>query len=260
MERWWESRESHLRQVCCDKSCQYIPALKVVMGGGRNVPTQFSFAFLPLDPAEPDSSASEIGPAAASADATSVAYRIDPVKPALWMRLLVGRRPFLMQSWRGFVLLGSTLINFALIALIWFAIYASWSSSRPITTADLATAALALVITGGLWALTKPVRQLPEHRVTLAGVTFVALSELHGQLRTMPKDGRKGSGRMFSLVRHWGVCPVCSGDVDLDWGGAAFPDRLIGRCSDAPLEHVFSFDPVRLIGEPLRQSATANAG
>ena len=64
---------------------------------------------------------------------------------------------------------------------------------------------------------------------------------------------------MFSLVRHWGVCPVCSGDVDLDWGGAAFPDRMIGRCSDAPLEHVFSFDPVRLIGEPLRQSATADA-
>lgn len=30
-----------------------------------------------------------------------------------------------------------------------------------------------------------------------------------------------------------------------------FPGSAGGRCHDAPLEHVFSFDPVRLVGRPL---------
>lgn len=68
----------------------------------------------------------------------------------------------------------------------------------------------------------------------------------------MPAQGRKPKLRDFAVARHWGICPICSAEVDLDSGGTAFPDRLIGRCHDAPLEHVFSFDPVRLTGEFLR--------
>jgi hypothetical protein len=70
----------------------------------------------------------------------------------------------------------------------------------------------------------------------------------------MREGDSKLASRVFSLVRHWGICPVCAAEVDLASGGTAFPDRLIGRCHDAPLEHVFSFDPVRLVGEPLRST------
>lgn len=69
----------------------------------------------------------------------------------------------------------------------------------------------------------------------------------------MHDHDRKLGGRVFSVVRHWGTCPVCSAEVDLADGGGAFPARLVGRCQDAPNEHVFSFDPVRLIGYPLRE-------
>lgn len=120
------------------------------------------------------------------------------------------------------------------------------------TTLALAQLGIALVMTAVLWWLSKPIWQLPTHRVTIANPAFLAFSELYGQLRTMPAPGRALTSRQFAVVRHWGTCPVCSAEVDLDAGGTAFPDRLVGRCHDAPLEHVFSFDPVRLIGEPLR--------
>jgi len=247
VSRWWAAREDHLRQVCLHHACEWQPRLIVRTGGGRNLPTHFSFEFVALDGEAPDVANEASGPA----DGV-MQYRIDPARPALWLRLLVGSRPFPIQSWRGFILLGSAVINFVLIGLIWLSLYASWSQSRSVSTADLANAAMALFVTAGLWALTAPVRHLPTRRVTLASPAFLALSELYGQLRTMPDRSRKGSSRVFSIVRHWGICPVCSAEVDLDDGRASFPDRLIGRCHDAPLEHVFSFDPVLLVGEPLR--------
>ena len=73
--------------------------------------------------------------------------------------------------------------------------------------------------------------------------------------RAMPDQPRLGRQRMVSLVRHWGTCPICAAEVDLDEGGAAFPGRLVGRCHDAPDEHVFSFDPVSLEGSPMRNFA-----
>jgi hypothetical protein len=247
LETWWAARVEPLRQVYAKNQCPYAPRVLVKPGGGRGLPSRLTFEFLPIE--DIDAEATQTGPANAPA---LVRYQLDPAKPALWLRLLVGSRPFLMQSWRGYLLLGAAAFDMVLIALIWWAVLASWSVSRPVTTLDLAFLTMALLVTAGLWLLGKPIWQLPTRRVTLAGASLLAMSELYGQLRTMPVPGRKLKSREFAVVRHWGICSICSAEVDLDWGGKSFPDRLIGRCHDAPLEHVFSFDPVRLIGHPLR--------
>jgi len=247
---WWEARAEQLRQVCSVHGCDWMPRLVVKTGGGRGLPSRLLFEFHRTGDAEPEAATT-----APEASPTLVRYQMDPAKPALWLRLLVGSRPFPVQSWRGYVLLGSAALNMVLIGLIWLGTYALWTRGQPITTAALAQLGVALLVTAGLWWLSKPVRQLPTQRVTMAGPSFLALSELYGQLRTMPAPGRQLKSREFAVVRHWGICPICSAEVDLDSGGSAFPDRLIGRCHDAPLEHVFSFDPVRLVGEPLRRGA-----
>lgn len=254
LANWWAARAEQLRQVCNVHKCDWTPRLVVKTGGGRGLPSRLSFEFHPTDDTE-----SEAGTTVPEAGPTLVRYQMDPAKPALWLRLLVGSRPFPVQSWRGYVLFGTAALNMALIGLIWLGIYASWTRSQPITTAALVQLGIALLVTTGLWWLSKPVRELPTQRVTMAGPSFLALSELYGQLRTMPAPGRQLKSREFAIVRHWGICPICSAEVDLDSGGTAFPDRLIGRCHDAPLEHVFSFDPVRLVGEPLRRGALSEA-
>ncbi|MEN1944457.1 hypothetical protein WCE55_11465 [Luteimonas sp. MJ293] len=251
---WWESRQEQLRQRCAQEDCSLTPHLVVKKGGGRGLPSRLSFEFRQTIEAEPeeDGASSEI-------DTTLVRYQMDPVKPALWIRLTVGSRPFPVQSWRGYVLIGSATLNMVLIGLIWYWLYAAWAKGQPVTTAALAQLGLAVLITGWLWWVSRPVFLLPTQRVTMAGPSYLALSELYGQLRTMPAPGRKLKSREFAVVRHWGTCPICSAEVDLDSGRAAFPDRLVGRCHDAPLEHVFSFDPVRLVGTPLVAAAQDEA-
>lgn len=248
LANWWEARAEQLRQLCSVRACDWTPRLVVKTGGGRGLASRLSFEFDPTgDDAEPKD-----GTAASEASATLLRYQMDSAKPALWLRLLVGSRPFPVQSWRGYVLFGTVALDMLLIGFIWLVTYANWVTGQPLSTAALAQILLATVVTAGLWWLSKPVRLLPTQRVTIAGPSFLALSELYGQLRTMSAPGRKLKSREFAVVRHWGICPICSAEVDLDAGGTAFPDRLIGRCHDAPLEHVFSFDPVRLTGEFLR--------
>lgn len=254
--KWWDSRKSEIWQACVKRECRFVPDLTLRQGGGRGNPSCFRFEFIELE-LDDRQLVKHQGPESTSASAVN--YRIDPAKPALWLRLLVGTTPFPIDSWRGWVLLSSVGANLLLIGLIWLAIYQGWRQPRPVTTAALAEVALAALATYGLWWLTKPIRRLPEERVTIAGPTLLSMSELYGQLRTMKPDGRKTS-RTFSIVRHWGICPVCAAEVDLCEGGTAFPGRLVGRCHDAPLEHVYTFDPVRLVGEPLRASAMAPTG
>lgn len=122
----------------------------------------------------------------------------------------------------------------------------------------LAQFGVAVLVEAGWWRLSKPVRQLPTERLTVSSPSFLALSALFGPLRTMPAPGRQLKVREFAVVRHWGVCPICSAEVDLDSGRKAYPDRRVGQCHDAPFERVFSFDPVRLTGKPLGQAATGD--
>lgn len=247
IQQWWDARASHLRQACSSHGANWLPRLVVKPGGGRGLPTLFQIV---LDPFEPgDEGAADSG---RSREPGTLHYVVSPAKPALWLRILMGGRPFPMGSWRGYLLVALALADLLLICLIWLGVYFLWAPPRPISTADVALVAMSALVSLVLWRGVRPIWRLPTDRVTLAGPTFLALSELHGQLRTMPNATRRDAGRVFSVVRHWGVCPVCAAEVDVQDGGREFPGRLVGRCQDAPLEHVFSFDPVLLIGRPLR--------
>lgn len=254
--QWWAAREGHVRQACQDSGCTWLPRLEVRTGGGRGNPNMLQLDFRPLEPLGTE--ADETTDRDQATPQGWIRYRIDPVKPALWVRLLVGSRPFPMNSWRGYILIGTAALNFALIGLLWLSLLVVWRADRPISTADLASITLALIISAGLWHLTKPIRQLPSRRVTLANDSFLSLNDFHGQLRTMQDTDTRLSGRVFSLVRHWGNCPICAAEVDIADGERDFPGRLVGRCGNAPTEHVFAFDPVRLVGRPLREQGAAD--
>lgn len=249
LETWWSARAEQLRQECGRQGCLWIPRLVVKTGGGRHLPSRLSFDFVPIDAQD-----AEQGSAPLVSNRLAVHYRMDPAKPALWLRLLVGSRPFPMHSWRGYLVMAIVVLGMLSMGLIWGGQYALWTRGLPITTGVLAQVGLLCIMTAGMWWMTKPIRNLPNDRVTIAGPIFLALSELYGQLRTMRTSSTPLKSREFSVVRHWGICPICSAEVDLDYGRKAFPDRLVGRCHDAPLEHVFSFDPVRLTGASIRRN------
>lgn len=55
----------------------------------------------------------------------------------------------------------------------------------------------------------------------------------------------------WRLVRYTAVCPVCASCVFVEKGEPEFRRRLVGRCSESPREHVFSFDRITRRGGAL---------
>lgn len=247
---WWDAHQNQMRQQLADHQAEWRPELSIKPGGGRNLPTRYALLLAPFSASAVEEVDGDAAPTLLAPG--GLVYRVDPVKPALWIRLLLGSKPFPINSWRGYLLLAAAALDLALICLIWGSLYFAWRQPRPFTTADLAVAMLATLVTLVLWHFSRPIRELTTQRVSLGNEAVLSLSVLNGQLRAMKEPGSRLKGRIFSVVRHWGACPVCAGEVDLATGGRAFPDRIIGRCNDAPQEHVFTFDPVRLIGAPLR--------
>ena len=60
--------------------------------------------------------------------------------------------------------------------------------------------------------------------------------------------------RKLRIVSYVSTCPLCNSRIEIEDGGKEFHHRLIGRCLEAPLEHVYSLDRVLRIGRALRSN------
>ena len=138
------------------------------------------------------------------------------------------------------------------VALVWIVGYLNLRIARPLTTADLSYLAMAITLTWLTRKCLKPLLTLHIDRVTVVPDVMLSLDQMHGQFNQVRDMTKKGASGWFSVVRYSGNCPICSGEVEVLDGGAEFRGRLVGRCSDSPREHVFSFDPVLLAGRSLR--------
>lgn len=216
VSRWWSSRETHLAQFSADRGSEWIPRLVVHPGGGRHHANRFSVALEPAGACGADGvqvvdePGLDVGGALAAAPSSKIVYGIDPAKPALWLRLVVGSKPFPINSWRGYILLGSAAVNFGLIGLLAAFTYVDWSRPRPVSTADLATLALSATAAAGLWVLTRPIRQLPISRVASAGPAYLAVSAKRQRTDHLtPTDldaAAKGSVRLCQTA--WTAAPT----------------------------------------------------
>ena len=156
-----------------------------------------------------------------------------------------------MRGWRGYLLIGIIVSEALCLLLLWLLALLSMRGLRPVSAGDLAYL-LAVGTFSYLWfQMMKPLIRLPTERVTSANDALLAYSQFHAQFKLVRDAKSKVAGGWFRLVRHHGTCHVCSGEVEVVGGGIAFPGRLVGRCGDSPLEHVFSFDPVLLQGHLL---------
>lgn len=254
VRRWWDMRQAQLEQACCQAGLTHMPTLTLQAGGGRGNPTLYRLDFQPL-PATDEISDGHGSPDVAAARPQLIRYHVEPAKPAWWLGLLVGSAPFRMRSWRGYLLIGMTAAEALTIFAFWVLLLLAFQGARPVQISDIGLLLTLLATTWTWWHFTQPLIRLPIDRVTIASDLFLAWAQLNGQFR-MTRDAKsKVAGGWFQLVRHCGTCPICAGEVEIAAGGQAFPRRLVGRCRDSPLEHVFSFDPLSLTGLPLHTPA-----
>lgn len=111
----------------------------------------------------------------------------------------------------------------------------------------LTIGAFGAVVIFGIW---KRWGRLFDDRVLLLGTNDVA-----GSKEGVVLDRELVDDKAFMVLRRYvAPCPICrTATVRLSKGEPDFKRRIVGRCSESPREHVYSFDRVTLEGAPLVQ-------
>jgi hypothetical protein len=103
--------------------------------------------------------------------------------------------------------------------------------------------------------------QLASLRASVGGTFEDRIGIANGVLAAGEKPAqvevyRKDTTRYVRLVRYTAPCLICGSTVYVEAGEPDFPRRVVGRCSEAPREHVFSFDRVTLRGQALKANTS----
>jgi len=252
IERWWQSRKSSIEQWFRTAGSPLVPGLTIADGGGRGNSTEYSFRFDAM-PEFPDEYAGESSRPSSDTDVKdmeTVAYTREPAEPVFWLRWLL-RHPFPTRSWRGIVLISCLGVVMVTTILLWYTVAFVLLTRRSMPLQLLTSIAFCASMASAAWWSVRSLWDLPFERITITSDLMLSLKQGYGQLRlTRDKDGKTVRG-WLSLVRHSATCPVCSGTIEIRPGRAAYPGRLVGRCSENPREHVYSFDTVTLTGRLL---------
>ncbi|MFZ4701857.1 MAG: hypothetical protein ACOYMG_17565 [Candidatus Methylumidiphilus sp.] len=102
-----------------------------------------------------------------------------------------------------------------------------------------------------LWAAFNPLFRVWDWKIVVAPEWIQVDATQSDRLLEWQSPPRYAK-KMIKAVRYSGECPICKGKVIACSGGREFFHRIIGRCEDAPVEHVFSFDHITKTGRPLR--------
>ncbi len=109
-----------------------------------------------------------------------------------------------------------------------------------------------LVFTGLFYWLIGPLLLASIYKVTpLPPWSFAGDDDEPMLLESIRKEKLGKTVRRIDLVKYTSICPICGGRVVVGGGGLRFWGRLIGRCSNSPREHVYSFDHITRIGTAL---------
>lgn len=123
-------------------------------------------------------------------------------------------------------------------------------SARPLTFQDV----WFLVTLGSLiWllrAIATPFSELIDFRIIMAPTPILKFKDW-GVTLEIRSTGHEDDQPRLMLAKYTAVCAECGGQLEVRAGGKSFPNRLVGRCNQAPREHVYSFDHVQRIGRRL---------
>ena len=155
-----------------------------------------------------------------------------------------------MDGWRRWIFL-SILISCVLIAmaLVFIVIFAV-QIQLPLHQLFYLLVGVAGII-WPLWAGFNPLFRVRDWKIVVAPEWIqvdCTQSDRLLEWQSPPLTAEK----MIKAVRYSGPCPICKGKVIACSGGREFFHRIIGRCEEAPVEHVFSFDHITKTGRPLR--------
>jgi hypothetical protein len=245
VETYWNIKKPDVIQFAVKRGLKFYPRPHKNGTSGHYKATYE----IVTEPIPEDGAQSE--PVVPLADRNLIRYEISEpgeVKLAWLVRPIFRRGELHLSGWRRWLVLGWIFGVIIGVTLLMLALYFSFMSPRSITTRDLASLIALVGIPAGAWfELIYPWFRLLEDRIKPASSLVLALGEKDAQVEVF----RDNDLRVIRFVRYSATC-FCGATVYLSDGSPDFPRRMVGRCSESPREHIFSFDRVTRMGRVLR--------
>lgn len=238
----WSTHYDALNQIAADEELNYYPLIELTeTGGGSGNLTKYKIKLVPVSEASAvDKGILQKGYIAYTAEVIDSSNRLIKFVDGLTAKginffILVGTMAIVLTAgvfalWAGLYLLHQQTTTFGLL--------------KTVLNTSLFIGALYLFFSPLYFCLTRRIIIAPfllscdEHYSTQ--IEYIPTGELD-------KKGKKI--RQFRVVSYVSECPVCGGRVDVEKGRGTMSGRLVGRCSESPTEHVYTFDPQTKVGK-----------
>jgi len=250
VETYWNSRKQELIELARCKGLHFFPSphRNSTPGGPGNEATyELELRPLPFSDTQPQSSV--VQPAA---PADTITYEVTPpnqIKLSWWARVIFHQGQVRVGTWRSRTIIGWVMMSLVLTMVVSVATYLGLLSAHPLISRDLAGLFSVVALPMGAWILVlKPWFRLLNDRIVVVAESILSWREKQAQLELYTDR----ETRQIRVVRYSSTCSICGAAVYVDDGSPDFPRRLIGRCSESPREHIFSFDRVTRKGSALR--------
>lgn len=254
LEETWKAKQEGLSQLAIEQGLLAKPEIRrKSTDGGAGHRTRYFIAADPIDSTGMDSKGIELTGLTVGSRIElrpgEIHYICEDINDAGWIARIFARG-YLMAGWRRWVF-AAGFISIILIALALFLLTILLVMTKP-SLKDLFYYLFGASGIGWiLWSYFAPLIQVLDWRIVVAPewmqTDFTQTDRLL-ELRSPPRFPEK----MLKAVRYTAKCPICEGKVVACSGGKEFFNRIIGRCEEAPKEHVFAFDHVMRSGKLLR--------
>jgi hypothetical protein len=246
----WESKFEGIAQSLTDDKFDLLPELEKTEGGGTGRQSLYRIEWRLCD--EQSTTTTPRRSTQPLADpARDIRYICEDIEDAnAFSRIFT--RGLELTGWKkaAYVIAIGAPLLFGWLFLVQFAFGMTvWAAvgGKNVITSILSL----LVIYWAAWATMGPLYTLPTSKIVVGPWWMQSIDDDRLLEHRYPPRFPKKS---IKAVRYTAVCPICGGKVSAKSGGFEFWRRIIGRCEDAPVEHVFSFDHVSRSGYALRNS------
>lgn len=247
VNKTWAAKQEGIIQSLTDAGVHFLPEPKKTEGGGSGRPSRYRIQWsIANEGAHPLSLPDNPVPHSVS---QTIRYICEDIQDAgLLARIFA--KGYLMSGWRKILYLAMVIGPLVIggLALVWVLFVLSLQVATGVTVGLMPLLSLLGMFWVGKITL-GPLLDLPVNKIVVAPYWMQSVDDDRLlEHRRPPRYPEKS----VKAVRYVSTCPICNGEIVAKSGGLEFWGRIVGRCENAPKEHIYSFDHISRQGRDLR--------
>ncbi|OIR12496.1 hypothetical protein GALL_61950 [mine drainage metagenome] len=248
LEVLWESKLEGIYQTLTDAGLVNYPKFSRIEGGGTGRATKYYVEWCDLS-ISPIKTSQDIQDTTPQNRSLHIKYICEDIKDPGFLAKIFAEG-LLLKGWRrvAYIVVLLIPILMMLILVLGFILNVTFFDTAPNNQQNSLIKTFLSFVT--IVITVYPMINLKSKGILLA--PWWMQSEDEARLLEFRKPPRF-TEKSIKAVSYSATCPICGAKVIAKSGGLEFFGRIIGRCDDAPVEHVFSFDYIKRQGRWLRK-------